>query len=180
MGSAQGRGSHLDELMYKFTNWKPVISAVHGYAMGAGLYLSFICDMIVAAEGTQFQITETSRGVDGTGFMAMLAYRATGGIATDAGLTGRFWSAEEAFRCNAVDRLAKPGEHVEEARRLAEQIMRNPPLSVRAVVEARRGTMEAIELQARLRRPRTLHLTDDFRESALAFVEKRNPVFHGR
>jgi enoyl-CoA hydratase/carnithine racemase len=59
-------------------------------------------------------------------------------------------------------------------------IMKNPPLAVRAIVEARRGVLSEIELRARLTRQRALHLSDDFQESARAFAEKREPVFHGR
>ena len=180
LGSAQGRGSHLDELFYRSVNWKPIIAAVHGYAVGAGLYLAFMCEMIVAAEGTQFQITETSRGVDSTNFWALLAHRTNGGFSTDVALTGRFWSAEEGSKWGGVDRLVPAGQHITAAEELAREIMSNPPLSVRAMVEARRGTNEEIEMQARLRRPRGLHLTEDFHESALAFVEKRQPVFQGR
>jgi enoyl-CoA hydratase/carnithine racemase len=96
-------------------------------------------------------------------------------------MTGRFWTAEEAFEIGGVDRLAPPGEHL----RVAEDLVRNDvltkaPLSVRALVEARRGHLEEIELKSRLRRPRDLHLTEDFREAATAFVEKRAPVFRGR
>jgi enoyl-CoA hydratase/carnithine racemase len=181
LGSPQGRGSHLDELMYRFVNWKPIIAAVHGYALGAGLYISMISEMIVAAEGTQFQITETSRGWAATNFMALLAQRTPGGFATDVRLTGRFWSAEEGYRNSAVDRLAPPGKHVELARELAmKEIMPNPPLAVRAVVEARRGILEKVELEARQVQNLRLHLTEDYHESALAFAEKRRPIYHGR
>ena len=180
LGSAQGRGSHLEDLMYRFARWKPIIAAVHGYVMGAGLYLSFMCEMIVAAEGTQFQITETSRGVDSTAFWHLLRERTSGGFATDVALTGRFWSAEEGLARGAVDRLVPLGQQATAAEELARQIMVNPPLAVRAMTEARRGVNEEIELRARLARPRGLHLSEDFRESARAFVEKRKPVFHGR
>ena len=181
LGAAQSRDSRIQELMYGFTNWKPIIAAVHGYAVGAGLYIALTCDMIVASEGTKFQITETSLGTDATNFWFLLRDRANDGFATDVSLTGRFWTAEEAMPVGAIDRLCKPGDHLETATQLVrDEILPNPPLSVRAVVEMRRGTNQQIELEAYLRRPRGLHLTDDFRESALAFVEKRKPVFHGR
>ena len=181
LGGAQSRDSRIQDLMYGFTNWKPIIAAVHGYVVGAGLYIALTCEMIVAAEGTKFQITETSLGTDATNFWFLLRDRALGGFATDVAVTGRFWTAEEGIRVGAVDRLCKLGDQVETATQLAlTEILPNPPLSVRAVVEARRGANEEVELTAYLRRPRGLHLTDDFRESALAFIEKRKPVFHGR
>jgi enoyl-CoA hydratase/carnithine racemase len=180
IGSPQGRDSHLDTVLYRFTNWKPIIAAVHGYVMGAGLYLSMLSELIVAEQGTKFQITETGRGWSATNFVALLQQRAPGGFSNDVMLTGRFWDAEEGFRNNAVDRLAEPGKRLEVARHVAlNEIMPNPPLATRAIVEARRGVLEEVELKSRLQQNKRLHLTDDFRESALAFVEKRKPEFKG-
>lgn len=181
IGSPQGRDSHFDTLLYRFTNWKPLIAAVHGYVMGGGLYLTMLSEMIVAEKGTKFQITETGRGWSATNFVALLMQRAPGGFSNDVMLTGRFWDAEEGFRNNAVDRLAEPGERLEVARQLClNEIMPNPPLATRAIVEARRGVLEEVELKARLMQNKRLHLTEDFHESAMAFVEKRKPVFKGR
>jgi enoyl-CoA hydratase/carnithine racemase len=181
LGSPQGRGSHLDELMYRFVNYKPIITAVHGYVLGAGLYIAMLSEFIVAAEGTRFQVTETGRGWSATNFTALLSQRATGGFTDEVMLTGRFWDAEEAYRNNAINRLAPHGKHLEVAERLAlDEIMPNPPLAVRAIVEDRRGRLEQLELQARRTQNTRLHLTEDYHESALAFAEKRKPTFHGR
>jgi len=181
LGSPQGRGSHLEDLMFRFVRWKPLIAAVHGHVMGAGLYLAMISEMIVAAEGTRFQITETSRGWAATNFWSLLMQRTPGGFATDVMLTGRFWTAEEGLRHNAVDRLVPEGQHVTAARELVEtHILQNPPLVTRAIVEARRGYLEEVELKARNVQNKRLHVTEDFHESARAFKEKRKPVFRGR
>jgi enoyl-CoA hydratase/carnithine racemase len=180
LGGPEERDARSGELPYGMTNWKPLIAAVHGYAMGAGLYLAMMCDLIVAAEGTQFQITETVRGTDSTRYLLMLAERSTLGFATDVALTGRFFSAEEAKSAGAIDRLVAPGGHLEEAESLARTILALPPLAVRQVVEARRGVNEEVELKARLRKSRTLHLTDDFKESASSFIEKRAAEYRGR
>ncbi len=51
LGSPQGRGAHIEDLFQRFTNWKPIIAAVHGYAIGGGLHMALMCEMIVAAEG---------------------------------------------------------------------------------------------------------------------------------
>jgi enoyl-CoA hydratase/carnithine racemase len=179
LGGPEARDARVDGLPYRFANYKPLIAAVHGYVLGAALYLALACDLIVAATGTQFQITEVVRGTDGTRYMLLLAERSGLGFATDVALTGRMWSAEEAAPVGAIDRLVPSTDLLASAEELARTIIALPPLAARAIVEARRAVNEEIELRARLRRPRTLHLSDDFRESATAFVEKRDPVYHG-
>jgi enoyl-CoA hydratase/carnithine racemase len=180
LGSPQGRGAHIEEIMQGFSNWKPVIAAVHGYAVGGGLHIALMCDMIVAEEGAQFNIPELRRGLWVANFWYLLSHRTGGGFASDVCLTGRFWTAEEGFQRGSVDRLAKPGERIAVAEELARGIMSQPPLAVREAVEIRRGAMQELELKSRLQRHRALHLTEDFRESATAFAEKRPPVFRGR
>jgi len=180
LGSPQGRGAHIEDLLQRFANWKPIVAAVHGYVVGAGYHIALMCEMIVADPETQFQIPEIPRGLWVANFWKLLSHRANGGFATDVCLTGRFFSAEEAYRHGGVDRLAPRGGHIAAAEELARALMENPPLAVREAVQIRRLAMEELELWSRLARRRDLHLTEDFRESARAFAEKRKPVFHGR
>jgi enoyl-CoA hydratase/carnithine racemase len=174
------RDARTSDLMYTYTNWKPVISAVHGYVLGAGVHISLMSDMIVAAEDAKFQVTELKVGRDSTQFWGLLAQRASGAFATDVCLTGRFWDAKEGHERGAVDRLAPVGGHVAAAEELAREIMEMPPLAVRALVEARRGVLAEVELRAKLRRPKHLHSSDDAWEATQAVIEKRKPVFHAR
>jgi enoyl-CoA hydratase/carnithine racemase len=138
------------------------------------------CDLTVAAKGTKFQVTEVARGINGVPFWMMLTERGAGTFADDVCITGRVWQAEEALRFNLLNRLAEPGEHIVEAEKLAREIMAVPPLAVRAIVETRRSALEEIDVKAYALRPRNLHMSEDFRESARAFVEKRKPVYKGR
>jgi enoyl-CoA hydratase/carnithine racemase len=177
LGGPEERDARVDGLPYRHVNTKPLIAAVHGHVMGAALYLALMCEQIVAAEGTKFQITEVNRGTDGTRYMHMLAERTGMGFATNVALTGRFYTAEEAYRLGGVERVVPEGEHLAAAEELARDIMKMPPLAVRAIVNSRRAIMEEIDFQSRLRRPQTLHLSDDFRESASSFVEKREASF---
>lgn len=179
-GGAGGWASYLPDYFFRLTNWKPMIAAVHGNVLGMGLRLALLCEFIVAAEGTRFCITETARGLDPTVLWAHLDRRSSPGFANDVAMTGRTWLAEEAVRAGAADILAPPDGHLEAARELARAIAANPPLSVRAVVEARRGQLEQLEFERRLGRPRGLHLSHDFAEALSAFLAKRSPTFEGR
>lgn len=180
LGSPQGRGAHIEDLLQRLTNWKPIVAAVHGYVVGAGYHIAIMCEMIVADETTTFRIPEIPRGLWVANFWKLLSHRANGGFATDVCLTGRFFSGEEAYKHGAVDRLVGEGQHVVAAEEVARMLMENPPLAVREAVQIRRLAMEELELWSRLARRRDLHLTEDFHESARAFAEKRKPVFQGR
>lgn len=181
-GGPQAWGAHASDILTRAVNWKPVIAAPHGYAIGMGLGLVLQCDLIVAEEGTRFQVTETKRGLPGSRYWALMDFRASNAFAVEATLTGRFFSAEEALEAKIINRVAPKGQHLETARRLAEEINTNPPLSVRATVRTRRWYMDQREREAYLQtNPLKLHLTDDFAESARAFAEKRKPApFKGR
>lgn len=162
-------------------NWKPVIAAVHGYVLGAGFGLAMACDIIVAAAGTQFQIREVQRGIAGAQHWATTWFWGGGRFANEIALTGRYFSAEEAHQFGIVNRVTAADQFVPEAQRVAEEIMTNPPLSVRANVRvtrwfARRMADECSYYTGGL----GLHMSEDFRESAQAFIEKRPAQFKGR
>ena len=173
-GGPQGWGAHATDLLTRSVNWKPIIGAPHGYAIGMGLGLILECDLIVAAAGTRFQVTETKRGLPGARYWALLNFAGGGAFANEVAMTGRFFTAEEGHKANIFSRVAEEGKHLEVARELAQGIIDNPPLGVRATVRARRWYMEMAEREAYLQtNPLKLHLTEDFAESARAFVEKR-------
>ena len=85
------------------------MAAAHGYVLGLALGLMLECDLIVAEEGTKFQVTETPRGLSGAKYWALLNFRGGGAFATDVALTGRFFTAEEAHAANVIDRVAPRG-----------------------------------------------------------------------
>ena len=182
LGGPQGWGAHSGDLLTRAVNWKPVIAAPHGYAMGLALGIVLECDLIVAEAGTRFQVTETSRGLGGAKYWALLHFRGAAAFADEVALTGRFFTAEEALAAGLVNRVAPPGRHLEVARELALQVANNPPLSVRASVRTRRWYMDRLEREVTMQTaPLKLYLSEDFREAARAFAEKRPPgPFKGR
>lgn len=180
IGGPGGREVSIVAPMYRSTNFKPVVAAVHGHCFGLGLLVALVSDVVVAAEGTKLQITEVRRGLNGGHFWALLAERGWSSFADDVAITARIFLAEEAHSKGVIQHLAKPGEHLAVAEEIAREIQKNPPLAVRALVRERRARLEAIDAREYAMRAHNLHLTDDFRESAQAFVEKRPPVFRGR
>ena len=182
LGGPQGRGTHSSDLLTKSVNWKPVIAAPHGYVLGLSVGIVLECDLIVAEEGTKFQITETSRGLGASKYWGLMHFRGGGAFTMEAALTGRFFTAEEAFRANLITRVAPKGKYLDVARELAAEVVKNPPLSVRSTVRLRRWYMDRFSRELmHMTAPERLYLTEDFQEAARAFAEKRKPgKFKGR
>jgi enoyl-CoA hydratase/carnithine racemase len=174
LGGPQGWGANSADLFTRAVNWKPVITAPHGYAMGLAFGIVLESDLIVAEAGTRFQITETSRGLGGARYWALLHFRGAAAFAEEAALTGRFFTAEEAFAAGIVNRLAPAGRCLEIAYELAAAVAKNPPLSVQATVRTRRWYMDRLTRELAMQTaPLKLYLSEDFAEAARAFAEKR-------
>jgi enoyl-CoA hydratase/carnithine racemase len=171
-----------EEAFYHSLHWKPVIGAVHGYATGKGMALALHCDMIVAAEDTKFQLTEVVRGVPGGAYYSLLFRRGVDAFANEVAMTGRYWTAQEGLTHGLINRVVPLGQQVPVAEELAEMVMGNPPIAVRAVVKARRGLLAEQSLEMRLRggMPFRWDLSEDFRESVNSYLEKRKPHYVGR
>ena len=176
-GRSRGRGGSM---LGSPVNWKPIIAAVHGYAYGYGASLSLMCDLVVAAEGTQFQYTEVRRGLMGASCSAHLWFMTGDRFANEMAITGRACSAEEALQHGLINRVVPQSKLVSTAEELAEEILKNPPLSIRSSVRIERWFGEELSRKAGLyQQSLKLHLTQDFHEGALEFMEKRQPVSTG-
>lgn len=182
LGGPQGHDANAADLLTRTVNWKPVIAAAHGYVMGLGLGLLLECDLIVAEEGTRLQVTETGRGLGGARHWGLLQSRGGGAFAAEVALTGRFFTAEEAHAAGIINRVAPAGKHFDVAMELAREIVKIPPLSVRATVRTRRWYMDQLSREISMQtQPLKLYLTEDFQEAARAFAEKRpTRSFKGR
>lgn len=119
-------------------NWKPVIAAVHGYCLGHALGTALMCDLLVAARDARFQVTEIKIGLPMLGLLPRLGSPA---FATEVVMTGRTFSAQEAWDAGFVTRLVDDGEHVDAATELARLILENPRWAVRETVRVRRTVM---------------------------------------
>src|SRR5262249_61691469 len=112
--------------------------AAHGLALGGGFALAMATDGIVAAAGTKFQIREVQRGIGGAQHWTTTWFWGGGRFATEIALTGRYFTAEEAYQFGIVNRVVPQEQVLAEAERLAQDIMQNPPLSVRGNVRVSR------------------------------------------
>lgn len=177
----RARGNSAESYLGRSINWKPVIAAVHGYALGAGLALAAQCDLIVASEDAQFGITETRRGLAGVRVWAKVSAFMPSKIATEMLITGEPIGAPELYRLGLINRLVAPGQHLEAAEELAEKVAKAPPLASRAGVRlSRRTWIQSSDEADMYLQPLKLHLSEDFKESSRAFVEKRPPEYQAR
>jgi enoyl-CoA hydratase len=163
---------------------KPLIAAIEGFAVAGGLEVALACDLIVAARGARLGIPEVKRSlVAAGGALLRLPQRIPYGLAMELALTGDPIDAERAYELGLVNRLADPGAAVDVALALAARIAPNAPLALDAtkqVLQHARDWDEATfwERQGEITAP--VFVSEDAREGATAFAEKRAPVWKGR
>ena len=162
---------------------KPLIAAVEGYALAGGLELMIACDLVVANTGAKFGIPEVKRGlVAAAGGVMMLPDQIPERIAMELALTGDFIDAARAYELGLINRITD-GEALVAAKELATSIVANGPLAVRVskqVIKQSRGWPmdERYTRQTQLIAP--VFVSEDAREGAAAFAEKRAPNWKGK
>jgi enoyl-CoA hydratase len=163
---------------------KPLIAAIEGFAVAGGMEVALACDLIVAASGAKLGIPEAKRSlVAAGGALLRLPRRMPYHVVMELALTGDTMPAERFHELGVVNRLAEPGAAVDVALELAATIARNGPLALSASKRILQeqydwATSEMWERQGAISGP--VFVSEDAKEGAAAFKEKRDPVWRGR
>ncbi len=162
---------------------KPFIAAVEGYALAGGFEIMLACDMVVASSAAKFGLSEVKRGlVANAGGLVRLPRQMPVKLASEFVLTGDMFPAQRLADAGLVNRIVAEGEALAEAVKLARVIAANGPM---AVAVSRRVLRESLEWPEAEMFDRQFEITapvfasEDAREGASAFAEKRKPVWKG-
>ena len=187
-GPAQLRRAYIDNIQRVPRRLalcdKPVIAAINGPAIGAGLDLACMCDLRIAARGVKLGSTFVKVGlVPGDGGAYLLARVVGFPRALELVLTGRVITAEEGLEIGLVHRVVPSGRALEVAREQAALIAQNPPVAVRLAKRAAYRSWGA-DLETALELAATYQgiaqRTEDHDEAVRALLERREPEFVGR
>lgn len=163
---------------------KPVIAAVNGPAVGWGMDLTLFCDIRIASENAKFGELFIKRGlVSDIGGLWRLPRIVGPAKAAELLFTGDVIGAREAERIGLVSRVVPAEELLPAALELARKIAANPPIAMRYMKEGlRRSVHASMEEMGEYVGNALAYLftTEDHKEGALSFVERREPVFRGR
>jgi enoyl-CoA hydratase len=163
---------------------KPLIAAVEGFAVAGGLEVALACDLLVAARGAKLGVPEVKRSLVAAGGALLRLPRALPrNLAMELALTGDPIDAERGYELGLVNRLADPGKALDGALELAATVAANGPLALAATkaILAQAGDWPDAEFfarQAEIIGP--VMTSEDAREGATAFAERREPVWKGR
>ncbi|GAA1464109.1 crotonase/enoyl-CoA hydratase family protein [Nocardiopsis exhalans] len=162
---------------------KPLIAAVEGYALAGGFEAVLACDLVVAADDAKFGIPEVKRGlVAGAGGLLRLQHRIPRNIAMEFALTGDFVDAQRLADLGLVNQITASGGALEGAKALAARITPNGPLALKVSKEIIQASDDwssdqMWDRQNELAGP--VFVSQDAMEGAIAFAEKRAPVWKG-
>jgi len=175
------KGMEVSRILYQCS--KPTIAMMRGPAAGAGLSLGLACDMRVASKTIRFTTAFVNVGASGDyGGSYFLTKLVGGAKARELYFTGRKIESDEALQLGMVNHLVEDDELEAKTMALANQIARGPTVALQYMKQnlnaADTGTLEQVFDMEAASMTRTM-MTDDHKEAARAFVEKRAPNFTG-
>lgn len=163
---------------------KPLIAAVEGYALAGGFELMLACDLAIAGDSARFGIPEVKRGlVAAAGGLVRLPRVAPYRIAMEMALTGEFIDAARAYELGLVNRVVAAGQALAGAITLARAIVANGPLATAASKQLIRDSASWPDDELWIRQSAItmpIFASEDAREGAAAFAEKRAPNWKGK
>ena len=163
---------------------KPLIAAIERFAVAGGMEIALACDLIVAAKGAKMGIPESKRSIVAAGgALLRLPRRMPYHLVMELALTGDPFPAERFHELGVVNRLSEPGAAVDVALELAAALAKNGPLALAASKRILQeqfdwSSAEMWERQGEITAP--VMASEDAREGASAFKEKRDPIWRGR
>jgi enoyl-CoA hydratase len=163
---------------------KPLIAAIEGFAVAGGMEIALACDLIVAARGAKMGIPEVTRSlVAAGGALLRLPRRMPYHVVMELALTGDPLPAERFQELGLVNRVTEPGGAVDAALELAARLARNGPLALSASKQILQqqfdwSAEEMWDRQGAISGP--VFASEDAKEGANAFKEKRDPAWKGR
>lgn len=170
--------------LYRHGARKPLVAAIEGVALGGGLELALVADLLVAAEDATLGSPEVRFGLfPGGGALLKLPRTLPHSMVVELALTGEPIDARTAFERGLVARVTPPGGTMAVALELAEAIARNAPLGVEASKQLLRrspGLTEEELWKAQVELVDRVFTSEDAREGARAFAERRPPEWRGR
>ena len=164
---------------------KPLIAAVNGIACGGGFEIVLGTDIIVMEEHARFALPEINVAVLADAGTIKLRRRIPYHVAVEFLMTGRWMDAAEAKHWGLANHVVPTGQGLAKAREIAKQLADGPPLLFPAIKQLLRHTEmvpehEAFELHDSLDAVQRVIRSDDLKEGARAFSEKRKPVWSGK
>jgi enoyl-CoA hydratase len=163
---------------------KPLIAAVEGFAVAGGFEIALSCDLLVAGKGARFGIPEVKRGlIAGAGGLLRIPKRVPYGVAMELALTGELMLAERGYELGLVNKLTEAGEALDGALELAATVSANAPLALAASKEILQQVGDWTDEEFWQRQAPTVDVifnSEDAKEGATAFAEKRPPEWKGR
>lgn len=175
------RGQDVFFLIERFS--KPVIAAVNGFALGGGCELAMACHLRVASEDAKFGQPEVNLGIiPGYGGTQRLIQYIGKGKAMELLMTGDMIGADEAWRLGLVNHVVAHDLAIEKAREILKKIATKGPIAIAKVIESVNAYFQYDEdgFAREVKEFGYTAGTEDFKEGAAAFIEKRKAVFSGK